>query len=282
MYKEWFVTEYFSQYDEFEDWQTGGERRSINVYDKWMLIVNLNSRQEAEVTLTFYYMDEGPKQFSFRLAPGQQGRLHFSDEPDNLGTVNLPPGCQPRKRFGVGVRSTQPVVVQATAGDRIGEERITNSMATYLYHPGPLGENEKSWVYVDCLYLTSRDFPLEEREWLSVLNPNRQSAHCRVTFIPGGDVDVGSGVSRSIEPSVKPVTHSFEVPAERLFSVLISDWPDVLPNQPYAARVDSDLPVTVQGIRHIFERGKYKFSRCWAVLDAIPIPKGIRGSQGAL
>ena len=275
MYKEWFVTEYFSQYDEFEDWAKGGRVRSINVYDKWMLIANLNPRQEAEVTLTFYYMDEAPRDFTFRLAAGKQGRLHFSDEPDNLGTINLPPGCEPRKRFGVRVRSTQPVVVQATAGDRIGEERITNSMATYLYHPGPLGENEKTWMYVDCVYLTSERFALEEREWLSVLNPNPQPAHCTATFIPGGDVDVGSQASRPIEETVAVAKHAFEVPAERLFSILISDLPDVLANQPYAVRVDSDLPITLQGIRHIFERGKYEYSRCWAVLDAIPIPKEV-------
>lgn len=277
MYREWFVTEYFSLYDEFEDWAQGGKTRSINVYDKWMLIVNLNPKEEAEVTLTFYYQDEPPKDFTFRLAAGRQGRLHFSDEPDNLGTINLPPGCEPRKRFGVRVRSTQPVVVQATGGDRIGEERITNSMATYLYHPGPLGEAEQTWMYVDCVYLASDRFALEEREWLSVLNPNPQTAHCRVTFIPGGDVDVSSRASRQIEASVATVEHTFEVPPERLFSILISDWQDVLPNQPYAVRVDSDLPITLQGIRHIFERGKYKFSRCWAVLDAIPIPPAVRG-----
>ncbi|RCK76839.1 MAG: hypothetical protein ANABAC_3264 [Anaerolineae bacterium] len=277
MYREWFVTEYFSQYDEFEDWAKGGKTRSINIYDKWMLIVNLNSQEDAEVNLTFYYQDEPPRDFTFRLAAGRQGRLHFSDEPDNLGTINLPPGCEPRKRFGVRVRSSQPVVVQATAGDRIGEERITNSMATYLYHPGPLGEAEKTWMYVDCVYLASDRFPLEEREWLSVLNPNPQTAHCTVTFIPGGDVDVGSQASRPIEASVAMVQHTFEVPAERLFSILISDWQDVLPNQPYAVRVDSDLPITLQGIRHIFERGKYEFSRCWAVLDAIPIPPSVRG-----
>jgi hypothetical protein len=35
--------------------------------------------------------------------------------------------------------------------------------------------------------------------------------------------------------------------------------------------VRSDGPITVQGIRHIFDRGKYEFSRAWAVLDARPI-----------
>lgn len=277
MYREWFMTEYFSLYDEFEDWAQGGKTRSINVYDKWMLIVNLNPQEEAEVNLTFYYQDEPPKDFTFRLAAGRQGRLHFSDEPDNLGTINLPPGCEPRKRFGVRVRSSQAVVVQATGGDRIGEERITNSMATCLYHPGPLGEAEQTWMYVDCVYLASDRFALEEREWLSVLNPNPQTAHCKVTFIPGGDVDVRSQASKPIEAAVATVEHPFEVPPERLFSMMISDWQDVLPNQPYAVRVDSDLPITLQGIRHIFERGKYEFSRCWAVLDAIPLPPEVRG-----
>lgn len=271
MYKEWYVTEYFSQYEPFKDWVTGQLTRSINYFDAWMLILNLSQKHDAQVTITFFYPDEPPKDFTFTLAAGRQGRLHFQDEPDNLGTINLPPGCNPRKRFGVRVRSTQPVIVQATGGDRIGDERITNSMATYLYHPGPLGELEKRWFYVDCVYLTSPNFPLEEREWLTILNPNPQPAHCVVTFIPGGDVDVGRRASRPPQVDIPAVQKHLTVPAERILPSLISDWEGVLPNQPYAVRVESDLPITVQGIRHIFERGKYEFSRCWAVLDAMPI-----------
>jgi hypothetical protein len=271
MYTEWYATEYFSQYEPFEDWVTGEMTCSINFYDAWMLILNLSQTQDALVTVTFFYAGEPPQDFSFRLAAGRQGRVHFQEEPDNLGTINLPPGCNPRKRFGVRVRSTQPVVVQATGGDRIGEEPITNSMATYMYHPGPLGEAEKQWVYVDCVFLVSPSFPLEEREWLTILNPHPHEAQCLVTFIPGGDVDVESQASRPTQPAVHAVEHRLTVPAERILPALISDWEGVLPNQPYAVRVESDLPITVQGIRHIFERGKYQFSRCWAVLDAIPV-----------
>jgi hypothetical protein len=271
MYTEWYVTEYFSQYEPFQDWVSGELTHSLNFYDAWMLVVNLNQAQPAEVTVTFFYADEPPKDFTFWLAAGRQGRLHFQDEPDNLGTINLPPGCNPRKRFGVRVRSNQPVIVQATGGDRIGDEPITNSMATYLYHPGPLGELEKQWYYIDCVYLVSPRFPLEEREWLTILNPNPQEAHCKVTFIPGGDVDVETKASRPQGAEIHQVEHCLVVPAERILPSLISDWGGVQANTPYAVRVESDLPITVQGIRHIFERGKYEFSRCWAVLDAIPI-----------
>jgi hypothetical protein len=273
MYTEWYLTEYFSQYDLFADWTTGEPVRSTNFYDAWMLILNLSQKHAAQVTVTFFYADEPPRDFTFQLAAGTQGRLHFQDEPDNLGTINLPPGCNPHKRFGVRVRSSQPVVVQATGGDRIGDERVTNSMATYLYHPGPLEELEKQWFYVDCVYLVSPRFPLEEREWLTILNPNREEAHCKVTFIPGGDVDVETRASRPQESDVPQVEHALSVLGERILPSLISDWEGVRPNQPYAVRVESDLPITVQGIRHIFERGKYEFSRCWAVLDAIPLQK---------
>jgi hypothetical protein len=67
------------------------------------------------------------------------------------------------------------------------------------------------------------------------------------------------------------VDYTFTVPAERILPTDLANLPKVLPNQPYAVRVRSDFPVTVQGIRHIFERGKYGFSRAWAVLDARPI-----------
>jgi hypothetical protein len=271
VYTEWYATEFFSQYEPFEDWVTGELVESINAFDAWALLVNLSETQDAEVTATWYYVDEPPKDFGFTLPAGQQGRLHMQERPDHLGTANLPPGCNPRKRFGMRVKSTQPVVVQATVGDAIGDERVTNSMATFLFHPGPLGELEKRWYYVDCVYITSDRFPLEEREWLTILNPNREEARCRVTFIPGGDVDVGAQATRAHRPELQPVEIELTVPAERILPTDLADLPDVLPNQPYAVRVQSNLPVTVQGIRHIFERGKYEFSRAWAVLDAMPV-----------
>jgi hypothetical protein len=270
MHTEWYVTEFFSQYAPFQDWVTGEMVKSINVYDAWMLIVNLSQTQDAEVTTTFYYEDEPPRDFRFILPAGRQGRLHLQDDVDNLGTRNLPPACNPYKRFGLRVKSTAPVVVQATAGDRIGEERITNSMATYLFHPGPLGSPETQWVYVDCLYLASAKFPLEEREWLTILNPNPEPAHCRIRFIPGGDVDIHGNVQPA-NAELAPVEHALVVPGERILTTDLATIPVVVANQPYAAHVCSDRPVTVQGIRHIYERGKYAFSRCWAVLDAHPV-----------
>ena len=138
-------------------------------------------------------------------------------------------------------------------------------------HPGPIGELEKQWYYIDCVYITSDRFPLEEREWLTILNPNGTPAHCTVTFIPGGDIDVGAQASKASRPDLKPVDYEFTVPPERILPTDLADLPEVLPNQPYAVRVRSDVPITVQGIRHIFERGQYEFSRAWAVLDAMPV-----------
>jgi hypothetical protein len=271
VYTEWYATEFFSQYEPFEDWVNGEMVESINVFDAWALLVNLSETEDAEITATWYYIDEPPKDFTFTLPAGQQGRLHMQERPDHLGTANLPPGCNPHKRFGMRVKSTEPVVVQATVGDAIGDERVTNSMSTFLFHPGPLGDLEKQWYYVDCVYITSDRFPLEEREWLTILNPNQQEAHCRVTFSPGGDVDVGAQATKARRPELQPVEYELTVPAERILPTDLADLPDVLPNQPYAVRVQSNVPVTVQGIRHIFERGKYEFSRAWAVLDAIPV-----------
>lgn len=271
MYKEWYATEFFSQYAPFEDWVTGATVQSTNVFDAWVLLVNLSSGRDAEVTATFFYEDESPKDFDFVLPAGRQGRLHMQEEPDNLGTSNLPPGCNPRKRFGMRVRSSVPVIVQATVGDRLAHERVTNSMSTFLFHPGPLGDLEKQWYYVDCVYITSEEWPLEEREWLTILNPNGEPAHCTVTFIPGGDVDVGARISRPAQPDLTPVNYRLTVPPERILPTDLADLPQVFPNRPYAVRVCSDVPVTVQGIRHIFERGRYGFSRAWAVLDAMPV-----------
>mgnify|MGYP005855941869 CR=1 FL=1 len=271
MYTEWYATEFFSQYAPFKDWVTGRMVSSTNVYDAWMLLVNLSPTQDARLTGTFFYEDEPPREFTFALAAGAQGRVHMQGDVDNLGTGNLPPGCNPRKRFGLRVRSTAPVLVQATVGDRLPHERVTNSMSTFMFHPGPLGELEKQWYYVDCVYLTGEHMALEEREWVTILNPNAAPAHCTVDFIPGGDVAMGTG--EPLRPRVAPVQYALTVPGERIKPTDLADWPQVKPNQPYAVRVRSDLPVTVQGIRHIFRRGQYEFSRAWAVLDARPIAR---------
>jgi hypothetical protein len=271
MYTEWYATEFFSQYAPFRDWVTGEMVHSTNIFDAWMLLLNLSPKREAQVTGTFFYEDEPPQDFTFVLPAGRQGRVHLQEEPDNLGTANIPPGCNPRKRFGLRVRSSGPIIVQATVGDRLPHERITNSMATFMFHPGPLTDLEKQWYYVDCLYLTAEGVPLEEREWLTILNPNQLPAHCTITFIPGGDVDVGNGIASPMNPALKPADYELTVQPERIRSTLISDLPMLLPNQPYAARVRSDVPITIQGIRPIFERGKYQFSRAWAVLDARPM-----------
>jgi len=42
MYSEWYATEFFSRYDPFEDWVTGKQVQSINVFDAWALLVNLS------------------------------------------------------------------------------------------------------------------------------------------------------------------------------------------------------------------------------------------------
>jgi hypothetical protein len=60
MYTEWYATEHFSQYAPFKDWVTGETVSSRNVYDAWMLLVNLSARREAVVTATFFYEDEPP------------------------------------------------------------------------------------------------------------------------------------------------------------------------------------------------------------------------------
>jgi hypothetical protein len=271
MYTEWYATEFFSHYAPVEDWVTGETVQSTNVYDAWALLVNLNAEQDAKITVTFFYEDEPPQDFAFVLQRGRQGRLHLHAEPNHLGTSNLPPGCNPRKRFGMRVRSSAPVIVQATVGDRLAHERVTNSMSTFLFHPGPLSDLEKQWYYVDCVYITSERFPLEEREWLTILNPNIIPATCTVSFIPGGDVDVSAKRSKPARPDLEQVSYEIVVPPERILSTDLADLPEVLANQPYAVRVRSDVPITVQGIRHIFERGQYQFSRAWAVLDAMPV-----------
>jgi hypothetical protein len=112
------------------------------------------------------------------------------------------------------VVSSTPIIVQATVGERLFHERVTNSLTTFMFHPGSLGDLEKQCYYIDYVYITSERFPLEERECLAILTPNNTEAHCMVTFIPIGGVDLSTNVSKSRSLAEQEV--SLTVPAERI------------------------------------------------------------------
>lgn len=265
-YQEWYLTEYYRE-GEIEDWVTGERVKPFNRFGGYILILNLDQKNDADLELTFYYEDQAPAQAHYRLAAGREGLVHLGARSSNKPDVPLD------KRFGIRVHSSHPVIVQSTQGDTIHGSPVTNNMVTHLFVPGPLGEQHQVWYYVDCIVLRNPT-PLEEREWITLLNPHSRPAHVTLTFFPGGMMQHGTAEVQMADPDEQAFQFRLQVGAERILQTrLHEDVTEVRPNHHYSVRIESDLPITAQATRRIFERGNYAFSRSIALLDCIPTGK---------
>ena len=264
-FTEWYATEYFRE-GAIESWVTGEVVTPANRFRGYLLVLNLDEQNDARLDLTFYYADEAPRHAQYFLAAGRGGLVFLSERSNNK-----PEGIPLDKGFGLRVRSSTSIIAQFTQGDAIGDNPVTNNMVTHMLTPGPLGDQHKVWYYVDCIVLRSESL-LEEREWFTILNPQPKPAHVTATFIPGSMLlPPGQGV-HTFDPEDKPFKVEFTAPAERIMQKrLHEEITQVAPNHHYSVRIESDLPVTVQAVRRIFERGKYHASTSMPVLDAIPV-----------
>jgi hypothetical protein len=263
MYTEWYFTEYHRE-GEIEDWTTGDPVKPFNSFGGYVLILNLDQRNDADLEFTFYYEDQEPAKASYKLAAGREGLVFLGDSSANKPDVPLD------KRFGIMVKSTCPILVQCTQGDKIHGSPVTNNMVTNMFVPGPLSDQHKVWYYVDCIVLRNPS-PLEEREWITLLNPNEEGAQVTLTFFPGGMMQHDTAEVRMADPDEAAFQIELEVEAQRILQTrLHEDIVEVKPNRHYSVRIESDVPITVQAARRIFERGNYAFSRSTAVLECIP------------
>jgi hypothetical protein len=265
-FTEWYVTEYFRE-GAIEDWVTGEIVTPEHTWGGYLLVLNLDEENVAALDLTFYYTDEPPKYAQYQVAAGRQGVVFFgkgsTNKPADVPTEN--------KRFGLRVKSSAPIIAQFTQGDKIGDNPVTNNMVTHILTPGPLTDQHKVWYYVDSIVLRSESL-LEEREWITILNPGTEPARITATFIPGAMMLPPRQGVHTFREDNQPFRVTFTAPAGQItLKRLHEEITEVIPNHHYAVRIDSDVPVTVQAVRRIFERGKYKASSSMAVLDTIPL-----------
>jgi len=273
-FREWYMTEYFMEY-EIIDYVTGRTAKSFNQMGGVALILNLNEQKDANCTMTFYYQANDPMQYKLSVPAGRQGLVWFGDQ--RFGTV--PPGIDFSQRFGLKITSDEPIIVQSTQGDAKLNDLVTNSMVTQMFYPGPLTKKHCEWYYIDCIVITAEGNPLEEREWLSVLNPQPKDAEVKITFIPGGTFKFPEAILEMDDPNICKTEYKITVKGERLLPLDVYKIPGVMPNQHYAVRVSSTEPVTIMGIRRIYKRGEYDYSTSVAFLDAIPTGKESNGKN---
>lgn len=261
MYEEWYFTEYYQE-GEIEDWVIPGRRVTpLNTWGHYVLALNLDQERDADIDLTFFFENDEPATTRYRLGAGRQGTLYLGSRGGFEYEVDL------NRRFGMAVKSTTPLMVQCTQGDYIDGSPVTNNMVSNMFVPGPLAAKHRVWYYVDCIVLRSQS-PLEEREWITLLNSNAEPAQVTITFFPGGGFQrPGEEVKRGDTP----FRYRLDVPARRICQVHLHEQvTDVRPNTHYGVKIESSVPITAQAARRIFERGNYAYSNSIAVLDCFP------------
>jgi hypothetical protein len=199
---------------------------------EWIHVQSL-SNQDANVTLTFYKESEPPATTTLVVPAWRQKEL-FLAEGQLHGLVNV------NQLYGLKFSSDQNVVVQVTRHESEANVEIpSNHLQSNIGYPGPLGDREKHWLYVNCWSLTS-DPTWIEREWLNVLNPTSSPADVTVTFLA--------------KNTGKRTQHHMKVPAERIATVsFVTLSPEIYRERTvYGVLVESTTPVVPMQIRRFF------------------------------
>lgn len=206
------------------------------------------NKEEAKIELTFYFEDIQTASDYITLAAERvvQHPLHVKSK-----------GILPwNKNYGCRVRSNVPLICQRTRGEFIPNDPITNAMGSIIMHPGPLGEKEKCWAYADGIICKREDHPLEESEWVGILNPGHEEALLSITTYHSGD---------------RIPTHWNEVVSpERIKIIKLDDQKWVIPYELYGLRIQSNVPIIVEEIRRAYDHGKYQCAR--SMFDVIAHP----------
>jgi hypothetical protein len=213
----------------------------------YILFMNPN-KEWAEIEMTFYFEDTPPVKDHTRLAAESvaQHPLHVKSK-----------GILPwNSYYGCRVRSNVFLICQRTRGEFIPNDPITDAMGSTIMHPGPLGEKEKCWAYADGIICKREDHPLEESEWVGILNPGHEEARLTITTYHSGD---------------RQPTHWTEtVSPQRIKIIKLDEQKWVIPYELYGLLIQSNVPVIVEEIRRAYERGKYQCAR--SMFDVIAYP----------
>jgi hypothetical protein len=185
---------------------------------------------DAELTLTFYFMDQEPVEMRMVAKRGESTESNYSKWPVKPGT-----------RFALKVESSEPIACQSTVGWNV----TLNDYGPNASTKSPLGIREtaksymsitalnKEWFLSDGIVIDMpKDIYVRESEWALILNPGDQAANVRMAL------------------HYKDITvHSVTVAARRLMAVHMDEI--ARHNSHYGVHFTSDQPVAVQWLRTI-------------------------------
>lgn len=226
------------------DWY--GDRRDGRLIDghpdsaDYLLLMNANRSPDAQVTVTFFYEEEDPREWHTAVPARHCVQILLHEIDQSI--------LQWNKHYGVRVRSDVPILAQETRGEYEPGDPATNAMTTVWLQPGPLGDESKDVSYVDGIILADPDHPLLESEWISILNPGDMEAHCDIIFY-FMDLDR--------EPAHMAVTVSPQrVKVIKLDDVGLLGKGTVQTGATvfYSVRIRSDVPIVAEEVRRAYAR----------------------------
>lgn len=219
------------------------DRRKPGIWStsrEWLVLLNLG-RKPVAATATFYFENQDPRSVTRSLPPMASSYIVLHDLPSAVPAGEL---------YGVRVRAAGPIVVQPTRGEYETNNPVTKAMGSFVAYPGPLGMRETKWAYADSLVLSSES-PLEEREWITILNPDeRRGTRVNLRFLVNG----------------KEYAHLLTVPAQRVRSVDLYELKAVPRNSLAGSVVESESPVIVEQVRRAYTKGIPITASMWACL----------------
>jgi len=233
--KEWYLPNGISTYR-----NTTPETRVYDVTgfaQEWIHVLNV-SEKDATVRLTFYTESLPPSDTVFIVPAGKHTPLYLSE--DNLfGLVDI------NTLYALKATSDENIIIQVTRHESETNTRDnppSNQLQSNIGYPGPLGDRERRWIYIDCWSLTS-DPVWIEKEWLNILNPGKESAVAKITFINRATGEK-TWMTRTIEP-------------ERIATInFVSLPPDIYKEKVgYSVLVETSVPVVTMQIRRFFHFG---------------------------
>ncbi len=219
------------------------------------LVVFNPGAHDADLDVTIYFDAREPEHVRLAARAGASTESGFDEWP-----------VRPGDRFALAVRSSEPVVAQATLGwNNVGNDgaptarardggRPREAATSYVAIPA-LAER---WYLPDGIVLDdARAMWIRESEWAVVLNPGDAPAH----------------VDMALFFKVFTRSHTVEVPARRVRAFRMDDVV-TLRNKHYGVRMASDVPIAAQWRRTVAWYDSPELMSFWSE-PCVPLVPGV-------
>ena len=195
--------------------------------------------QTQEVQIRFYFSNKEPVDTLFPV-PGKSSSLFpiFEQKYQHLtGGYNTP--------FGIRIQAEKPVMPHITRAEyEPWSDQLPGAMFGVTPYQGPLTD-ETLWYLADGLIADTEEHPLVFQEWIQILNPNQT-----LTTITG-----------TIYLANKKLRFQRELAAERVLLCKLEELPDLPRGEPFALKIEAQVPVIVQQTRRGLEKGAHPATR---------------------